>query len=255
MGETDVTQYPADFAASAPYEPVEPTLFLGVSPLLLGLLALLGVLLAAAGWWFGRREAAKIPDGAASIWKAVDGAIKDAMKADDNAIAGKAEALRDTLRKRLGNTLGLARGLAGPLGALDKALEGKAPEGDKAKTGAEPGGHGHGPAHGAGQGPETVKVEGAHDAGPGGAGGAASAAAAGASVTIVNVTPVAPAPAPAPPSPPQPAPAAPPAKLDAQARNNAIRLAVAALNQHWLHREARIGELRAAWRELSGDAR
>ncbi|MDP3368855.1 MAG: hypothetical protein Q8M32_03290, partial [Brevundimonas sp.] len=80
----------------------------------------------------------------------------------------------------------------------------------------------------------------------GGGGGGGAAAAAAASVTVVTIG------GPTTHAPPT-SPAAPPTvgDLNHREQTDALRLAVAAFNQHWRDEAARVGELRAAHAELS----
>lgn len=229
------TSYPADFPADRAFEPVEPEVFLWVDPLIIGALLLAALLIGAFGWWLGRTRANRDPDAAESIWKAIDDAAKAAMKADNHGIAGKAQALRDVIDRRLGKTLKIAAGLK--LKALDEALKGRGPAD----------GHGHGHAHGHG-GHAAHAAHAPTEAAEGHGSGAVSAAAA-ANVTIVTVTPgtaTTHEPPVHPPHPPEHR------ELTAGERNNALRLAVAELNEHWRDKAARVAELRAAHAELSG---
>lgn len=230
----------ADFGADRAFEASGPDVFFSLPPMMLALLALLGLALFALGWFLKEAQTPRRRDDADSIWKAVDDALKAAMKADGAALVGKAEDLKKVLSKRLGATLKLAGGLGGLVTALDHALEGEP---------HEPHGHGdHGHAHGHGDHghdahkPHDDHAKPAHDAGP------------VTNVTIING-----------------APAHgdkgghggghghddhkqhKPAPLSPRERDRALRLAVADLNEHWRHKSDRIGELRAACRELSAD--
>lgn len=220
------TNYPADFPAERAFDPVEPEVFLWVDPLIIGALLLAALAIGAFGWWLGRYQHGQEPDAAEGIWKAIDDAAKAAMKADNHAIPAKAQALRDVIEKKLGKTLKLAGGLK--LKALDEALKGRGP--------GDGHGHAHAPAH-AGQIP--VEHSDAH-----GTGGSPAAAA---NVTIVTVTPAPAAPhAGHAPNPPEHR------DLTADERNDALRLAVAAINEHWRHKSDRIAAIRTAHAELSG---
>lgn len=233
----------ADFGADRAFEASGPDVFFSLPPMMLALLALLGLALFALGWFLKEAQKPRRRDDADSIWKAVDDALKAAMKADGAALVGKAEDLKKVLSKRLGATLKLAGGLGGLVTALDHALEGEPHEphghGDHGH-----GAHAHGPAdhgHDAHK-PHDDHAKPAHDAGP-----------------VTNVTIINGAPAhgdkgghggghghddhkPHKPSP-----------LSPRERDRALRLAVADLNEHWRHKSDRIGELRAACRELSAD--
>ena len=229
----------ADFGADRAFEASGPDVFFSLPPMMLALLALLGLALFALGWFLKEAQTPRRRDDADSIWKAVDDALKAAMKADGAALVGKAEDLKKVLSKRLGATLKLAGGLGGLVTALDHALEGEP---------HEPHGHGdQGQAHGHGDHghdahkPHDDHARPAHDAGP-----------------VTNVTIINGAPAHGDKGghggghgddhkPHKPAPLSP------RERDRALRLAVADLNEHWRHKSDRIGELRAACRELSAD--
>lgn len=220
------TNYPADFPAERAFDPVEPEVFLWVDPLIIGALLLAALAIGLFGWWLGRNQASHDPDAAESIWKAIDDAAKAAMKADNDALPAKAQALKTVIDKKLGKTLKLAGGLK--MKPLNDALAGT------------------GPAHpnSAGGSGNTVH------AGP--ADAAAAAASAG-NVTIVSVSGGgATTETPPPPPPPPPPPATGTRTLTAAERNDALRLAVAAINEHWRHKADRIADLRAAHAELSG---
>jgi hypothetical protein len=228
----------ASFGADRAFAPTGHDTLFGLPPVMLALLALLGLALFALGWFLKEAQAPRRRDDADAIWKAVDDALKAAMKADGAALIGKAEDLKTVIDKRLGATLKLAGGLAGPVAALKAALEGQAheshghddPRGDHADHGH--GDHGHGGAHHGDHAAETR-----HEAGP------------VTQVTIING-----------------APAHggdghggdhggghKPLPLTPRERDHALRLAVADLNEHWRHKADRIDELRAACRELSAD--
>lgn len=223
----------ADFGADRAFEPTGPDVFFSLPPMMLGLLAVLGLALFALGWFLKESQGPRRRDDADSIWKAVDDALKAAMKADGAALVGRAEDLKKVLSKRLGATLKLAGGMGGLVKALDHALEGE-PHDAHAH-----GDHGHGHDD---HGHDDHKAHDdhgkpAHDAGP-----------------VTNVTIINGAPGhgdkghghddhkPHKPSP-----------LSPRERDRALRLAVADLNEHWRHKADRIGELRAACRELSAD--
>lgn len=221
------TNYPADFPAERAFDPVQPDVFLWVDPLIIGALLLAALAIGLFGWWLGRNQASRDPDAAEDIWKAIDDAAKAAMKADNHAIPAKAQALRDVIDKKLGRTLKLAGGLK--LKALDEALKGRGP--------ADGHGHSHTTAH-SGHGGQTP---------PEGSDNHGASPAAAANVTIVTVTPPAAAPQ------TSHAPHHPEHRdLTADERNDALRLAVAAINEHWRHKGDRIAGLRAAHAELSG---
>lgn len=228
----------AGFGADPAFEPTGPQVFFSLPPMMLALLTLLGLALFALGWFLKEAQAPRRRDDADSIWKAVDDALKAAMKADGAALIGKAEDLKKVVDKRLGATLKLAGGLAGPVAALTAALQGEA---------HEPHGHGHDDAHG--------HDDHGHDAGHG-AGHADSHAAqtrheAGpvTQVTIINGASAHGGDGHG----PDHGGGHKPSPLTPRERDRALRLAVADLNEHWRHKADRIGELRAAHRELSAD--
>ena len=153
------------------------------------------------------------------------------MKADTESLPARASDLRRVLGARLGKTLAFGGALGECVTALDDALKGQV--GDN--------GHGH-PGHPPG--PDTGHGHDGHSAGDSGHAAAPSAAS---SVTIVSVhTPPAPAHAPAPAHGKRP--------MTTKERNDALRLAVADFNDHWRHRSAREGEMRAIVAELCNTA-
>lgn len=242
--------YGADFATADPANaPLDPPLFIGADAFVWGaiLLALAAALL--LGWHLGSRGSSRRTDAARSIWSAIDSAAKDAMKADDNALKGRAEHLLKVVRNRLGAVLALSGGLSGRVGKLQDAVDGKAP--DDGHGGPKPG---HGKGHGHDDHKEPPKPHDAHEAAhaPG-----VQAPSAAANVTIVTVTPGAAAPVvdhgPRP-GHHGPDPHGEHGKRDMTQREqtDALRLAVAAFNQHWRDENERVGELRAAHAELSG---
>ena len=233
--------YGADFANADPANaPLDPTIFIGATPFFWGaiLLGLAAVLL--LGWYLGAQSSSRRADAAQAIWKAIHDAARSAMGADDNALKGRAEALRRVVEARLGKTLTLAKGLSRQVKKLDDALAGRGP--------AHPGGghgHGHTPDHG-GHGPDGGHGEPAPSGGGGGGGGGAATA----NITIVTGG-----------APDQThstggghGPAHDPHEmrdLTQREQTGALRLAVAAFNQHWREESLRVGELRAAHAELS----
>lgn len=229
----------ADFGADRAFEAGGPEVFLSLPPIMLAALVVLGLALFALGWFLKESQGPRRRDDAEAIWKAIDDALKAAMKADGAALVGQAEALKKVLSKRLGATLKLAGGLGGLVTALDHALAGEPHEAHRH------GGHGHGHGdpghddHGHGHGHDDHKPQDDH-----GKPGPVT------HVTIIN------------------GPHAhgdkgghgghghddhKPASLSPRDRDRALRLAVADLNEHWRHKAERIGELRAACRELSAD--
>ena len=238
--------YGADFANADPANaPLNGPLFIGADPFFWGaiLLGLIAALL--LGWYLGARSNNSRADAAHAIWKDVHDSARSAMGADDNALKGRAEALRKVIDERLGKTLKLAGGLSGRIKKLDDAIAGKGP--------VQPGGGGGGgggqtpPRAGGGHGGDAAQGESGHggSGGGGGGGGGGAAAAAASSVTVVTIGgPVTATPTPQP---------TPPTigDLNHREQTDALRLAVAAFNQHWRDEAARVGELRDAHAELS----
>jgi hypothetical protein len=243
--------YGADFATADPANaPLDAPILLGADPLMAvaGVMLLLAALL--LGWFLGARSRTNEGDATGSIWKAIDKAAKEAMKADDNALKGKAAHLADVVQARLGKTLALTageEGLARAVEDLRAALAGRKPDGrhDHDHDHDHGGDHGHeDDDHAAGH-EDAHGAHGAHGHAP-----AASASASTGSVTIVNVIPGSPPAAPA-----RGRPHHPPhdrKELTVKEQTAALRLAVAAFNEHWRHEDARIGAMRAALAELSG---
>lgn len=227
----------ADFGADRAFEPAGPDVFFSLPPMMLAALVVLGLALFALGWFLKEAQSPRRADAAEAIWKAVDDALKAAMKADGAALAGRSEDLRKVLAKRLGATLKLEGGLNDLVQGLDRALDGERPE---------PHGKDHHP-HGQDHGHDD---HGHGDHKPHDDPGKANTMAGPVTqVTIINGAhgrdekgghddhhgPHAPSP------------------LNPRERDRALRLAVADLNEHWRHKAERISELRAAHRELSAD--
>ncbi|HVL40715.1 MAG TPA: hypothetical protein VM348_01080 [Brevundimonas sp.] len=228
--------YGADFATADPANaPLDAPLMLGADPVMAGagLLLLLAALL--LGWFLGARARSSAGDATTSIWKAIDKAAKDAMKADDNALKGRAAHLVEVIDRRLGKTLALvtgADGLVEGVEGLRAALAGRKPDDHHGAGHDHDHGHdddGHGPDH---HGDEHAPAA-SSSIGP---------------VTIVNVLPGAPASA----GRPKPHDHHPRRDLTAREQTAALRLAVAAFNEHWRQEGARVKAMRAALAELSG---
>jgi hypothetical protein len=235
--------YGADFAAADPANaPLDAPILIGADPAVAvaGLLLLLAAF--ALGWFFAGRSRRNDGDASGAIWEAIDKAAKEAMKADDHALRGKAAHLADVIDRRLGRTLAFAgdTGLSEAASKLRAALAGqRAEKGNHGDHHDEDGHeHTHDDHHG-----EEHRPHDHHGAAP-------TATASTGSVTIVNVIPGA-----------APAPAAhahkphhPPQEMSARQQTEALRLAVAALNEYWRHEGQRTGQMRAALAELSGSS-
>jgi hypothetical protein len=235
--------YGADFATADPGNaPLDPVIMIGAAPSFWGaiLLALLAALL--FGWYLGSRSHNSRADAAHAIWQAIHDATQAAMKADNNALKGKAENLLKVIDGRLEKTLELAKGMAGGIGDIRKAVKGEAPADAKDHGG----GHGHGGGHKAGHGGGHAPAHDAH---------ASHDVHAAPAVTIVNVNAGATAHSAASSAvdhhPPAHSEKPETRTLTHREQTDALRLAVAAFNQHWQEEALRVGELRAAHAELS----
>lgn len=222
--------YGADFATADPANaPLDAPLMIGADPVVWGALLLGLVAAVLIGWYFGQGSRGSRVDAAVSIWDEIDEAAKEAMKADGDSLPATASALRRTIDRRLGKTLGIAGGAGRMIKALDAALDGEG-EGKPHKPHDD---HGHGDR------PEHEPKPGHDEAAPSSIGG----------VTVIvnadtgrkgddshgdhdrNKA------------------------LGVQERNDALRLAIGRFNDHWRLRADRVRELRAAHAELSTPGR
>lgn len=233
-----VSNYPADFGAPVEIAPVEPTLLLGVSPLLAALLLVTALGFLALGWALGRRRPRE-EDAAPGLWKAIDAPLQTAMKANSDQLPGAARALKAAVDDRLGDVLKLGDGLSGPLGDVARALgEGHGGHGRHDDHGHDQHhddrGHDDHARDGHGQDPSVQ----AHA--PQGRGDSPAA------VTVIQTGTVvlSPSSTAAPAAPHKPA--HPPVD-----RLATLRAAVVALNDHWCRKEDRLRDLRAARRALN----
>lgn len=254
-----VSNYPQDFppADAAGLEPVDPTLFLGVHPLLLLLLAALILALMMGAWRAGKGGAAALPDASESIWRAIDRACQAAMKANSDALPGQTKALRAVIDDCLGAVVMLADGPAKPLKTIDQALKGRIKEPVKPKDPhpTPPHGHGHEHPRAHADGKPTPRPQPAHVTIM-----SSSVVIAADSLVCeaepVDCRPASPAPAPPHAAHPTPSPHKPEEKeverdMTHPEQLAALRAAVAQFNDHWCRRAERIAELRAAHRALS----
>lgn len=231
--------YDADFANADPAgAPLDPVIMIGADPMFWAAILLIIAAALFFGWFLGARSIGHRADAAHTIWKAVHDAARSAMGADDNALKGRAEALRKVVEERLGKTLKLAGGLSREVRKLDDAIAGRGP--------AQSGGH-HGSAHGPAHAPDGGPGEPAPTPAGGGGGGGGAATA---NITIVTGA-----------TPGQThstgaghGPVHDPRAmrdLTRREQTDALRLAVAAFNEHWRDEAARVRELRDAHAELS----
>ena len=217
--------YGADFANADPANaPLDAPIMIGANPALWGAFLLARAAALLIGWYFGQRAGRSRVDAADSIWEEIDDAAKEAMKADGDSLPARAAALRRTIDRRLGKTLGVAAGAGKALKALDLALKGEA--GDPPPT--PRGNHGHAAGH--------VEKPGHPEPGP---------APVGAVTVIVNTDnshTVG-----------HDSHGTHDGKncLNVQERNDALRVAIGNFNDHWRLRQKRIRDLRDAQAELS----
>lgn len=231
--------YRADFANTDPASaPLDPVIMIGAEPMFWAAILLLILAALFFGWWLGARSRAHRADAAHAIWKAIHDAARSAMGADDNALKGRAEALRKVVEERLGKTLKLAGGLSREVKKLDEAIAGRGPAHSGGNHGA---GHGGGPAPDGGRGEPAPAPTG----GGGGGGGAATA-----NITIVTgATPEQTHSTGAGHGPVHDPKAT--RDLNQREQTDALRLAVAAFSEHWRDESARVRELREAHAELA----
>lgn len=229
-----VSNYPADFSAGADLAPVEPTLMLGLPPLLLALLLIVALGFLALGWAIGRLRPTE-EDTAPGLWKAIDTPLQTAMKANSDQLPGAARIVKSVIEARLGPVLTLAGGLSGPLRQIAAAL------GDSHANHGHDGGHDD---HGHDADPGHGHDHGHHDAAPAHDAPHAGHAASGVTVIQTGSVLLAPAPSSHRPTPAKPVPT--PAQ-----RLAALRQAVSDLNDHWCRKDERLADLRAARRALN----
>lgn len=239
LWEGIVAVYPTEFQAPVAYEAVDSPVFLGLDPMLLALLVAIGALLFFLGWLLRNSQASRTPDAAERIWKAIDEALKAAMKADGGSLVGRAEEVERTIQRKLGATLALCKGLCSGMNALKTALEGRRPgspddhhgteaDHDEAEHGDDAGDHAESPPSGAVT--QITVVNGVREAGGAGRGHSGSRHTGSSHTGGGHST-----------------------HLTPRERDHAIRAAIADLNDHWRHKSDRIGEMQAAHRELSAD--
>lgn len=232
--------YDADFASADPANaPLDPIIMIGAEPMFWAAILLALAAALAAGYYFGDRSRSGRADASHAIWKAVHDAARSSMGAEDNALRGKAEALRKVIDERLGKTLKLAGGLSGLIKKLDEAIAGRGPVHSATSSGQQPTRAGE-----ADGGERAVSERGRGGSGGGGGGGGAAAATSVTVVTIGGPT--------SPEQPIRPVPLPVTGHLNHREQTDALRLAIAAFNEHWRDESARVQELREAHAELSG---
>lgn len=238
---------PTDFPAPDAYYTQEPGgLFFALSPAMTTTLVLLLGLAVLLGWLWGRSKRPS-DDPSEAIYTAIKKALAEATGAPRDSVIAAARKAQATIKDQLGDVLVLAKGLAGPYGALGPALEGidksppKAehkehkPEAHAEKSGVEkviikardvfishaPASDGHDDDHkdGDGHGKDDKAHGGGHGDKPaaGGHGGGDH----------------------------------PPKTLSAAAQIEAVRAAIHTLSDHWSDKPARLAELRAARKQLT----
>ncbi len=222
--------YASDFQGGGVFEPVDPPVFLGLEPLMLALLVAIGAILFWLGWMYRNSQTGRDPDAAERIWKAIDDSLKAAMKADGSALIGRAEEVERTIRRNLGATLAFGEGLGAELKRLDDALDGRRPEShdphpehDEEEHASDTGEHAESAHSGAVT--QITVVNGVREGGTPGRRHSGSGHSGGGHAT--HLTP--------------------------RERDHALRAAIADLNDYWRLKSERIGEMRAAHRELSSD--
>lgn len=237
---------PTDFPApEGYYTPEAGGLFFSLSPMMTATLILLLGLALLLGWLWGR---SKRPgdDPSEAIYTAIRKALAEATGAPRDGVIAAARKVQTVIKDQLGDVLLLAKGLAGPYGALGPALDGvdksphkgdhkpdHKPEPHAEKSGVEkviikardvfishaPASDNHDDDHKEGHGDGHGKDDKGHGDKPGhGAGHGGDH---------------------------------PPKTLSAAAQIDAVRAAIHNLSDHWSDRGARIKELQAARKQLT----
>jgi len=226
--------YDAEFAGADPANaPLDAPLFIGADPFLWMVLLAVVAIAALLGWWIGRGAARTGGDAAERIWDDVHDAIRDAMKASSHDLPGQVDRLKRLIDSRLGQTLKLAGGIAGPLKVMTAALDGAAPPRPAHKPA--------GPRH------ESEQNDGSHADADHGV--AVPAPVATATINILTGPAHDHAHGHGKPGHDKADEKTP---LGVKERNAVLRAALDDLHDHWSVRKARIDELRGAWDELSG---
>jgi hypothetical protein len=124
---------PTDFAAPDAYYAPEPGgLFFSLSPMMTASLILLLGLALLLGWLWGRSKR-PADDPSDAIYTAIRKALAEATGAPRDSVIAAARRVQTVIKDQLGDVLVLAKGLAGPYGALGPALDGvdkSPPKGD-----------------------------------------------------------------------------------------------------------------------------
>jgi hypothetical protein len=117
-----MTHYPSEFQSGG-LESVEPAVFFSLPPVLLAGLVLVALLAGLFGWWLGDRRRPS-DDPSEHIYKAIRKSVDAAQAAQHDDVIARTRALRKTIDTHLGGVLALSGGLATLCAALDKALDG-----------------------------------------------------------------------------------------------------------------------------------
>jgi len=253
--------YPSDFnSAESVYQPVDDALFLGLPPLLAVLLLALIVAIAAGAYMMGRRASeptgGEIEKAPGEIYDVILRYASAARAASSNELKQKAEVLDRKIDEYLGPVILVGKDLGGLVKALKQAGEGKIEEPAKPEPqpvakgcacgggcrSGEPRGCACGGAHGLPVAAQPLSINQIY------IGGAAVPASAGtAPETPARET----APVTADKPDPQPAPKMIKRDMTHQEQVDALDKAVRAFNDHWLNRDKRVEELKAAQAALN----
>ncbi|HEX8470259.1 MAG TPA: hypothetical protein VF633_04030 [Brevundimonas sp.] len=236
---------PTEFVSlEGAYTPEGSGLFFSLSPMMGATMVVMLGLALLLGWFWGRRQR-PTDDPSEAIYGTIRKALTEATAAPRDTVIASARKAQSTIKAQLGHVLGLAHGLAGPFGALGPALDGidpshrepEPPQHDApAKSSIErvvikardvfisspalssahehDADHGHGDTEGHGAKPHG----GGHREGQGGAHWSGHG---------------------------------PGKPLDTATQIDRVRAAIHDLSDHWSDKAARVGELRAARKQLT----
>lgn len=237
---------PTDFAtADHVYAPEGGGLFFSLSPMMVAAVVVIIGLAVLLGWLLGHRRR-PIDDPSEAIYGAIRKALTEATAAPRDTVIASARRAQSVIRAQLGDVLSCANGLASPCDALGPALEGidhdhHEPEAARHEPPVKPSiervvikardvfisspavasadehyaDHGHGDAEGRlKDGHGTKPNDGAHGGTHGGGHGSGK-------------------------------------PLDTATQIERVRAAIHDLSDHWSDKTARVGELRAAHKQLT----